>query len=124
MNLARAEEAIRAVVEFNAAFNRHDAAGMARLLTEDCILEHFAPGPGGSRLSGRAEIAKHWEAFFTDHPGVRMQAEELLGSGFRCTMRWRLEWNDAAQGASHLRGVDVFKVRMGLICEELAYCKA
>lgn len=123
-NLSRAEEAVRVVVELSAAFNRHDAAGTARLFTEDCVLECFAPGPDGARIEGRAGIAKYWEEFFASRPELRVEVEELVGSGFRCTMRWRLGWKSEDGGESHLRGVDVFKVRCGQICEELSYCKA
>jgi hypothetical protein len=32
--------------------------------------------------------------------------------------RWRYEWGDG-----HVRGVDVFRVRDGLVAEKLAYVK-
>jgi len=37
--------------------------------------------------------------------------------------RWRCDWVDAAGEKQHVRGVDLFQVSGGLICEMLSYVK-
>jgi hypothetical protein len=38
-------------------------------------------------------------------------------------MRWRYEWVEAAGRQGHVRGVDVYRVRDGVIAEKLSYVK-
>jgi hypothetical protein len=38
-------------------------------------------------------------------------------------MRWRYSWVDAAGEEGHVRGVDIFQVKNGLITEKLSYVK-
>jgi hypothetical protein len=41
----------------------------------------------------------------------------------RCVMRWRYQWVDAEGKNGHVRGVDIFQLKNGLICEKLSYVK-
>lgn len=111
------------VREFNDAFNRHDVAGMMRLMSNDCIFENTAPAPDGTRHAGRAAVTAFWQAFFQASPHARIEIEELIGLGERCVMRWRYSWVDGTGGQGHVRGVDIFTVRDGAICEKLSYVK-
>jgi ketosteroid isomerase-like protein len=43
IRMARLESGVRAVIDFNEAFNRHDVAGMMQLMTEDCVFENTSP---------------------------------------------------------------------------------
>jgi hypothetical protein len=43
--MSRWESAIRLVIEFNEAFNRHDVAWMVKLMSEDCVFENTDPAP-------------------------------------------------------------------------------
>jgi len=38
-------------------------------------------------------------------------------------MRWKYNWVDSAGKKAHVRGVDVFKLKDGLICEKLSDVK-
>jgi hypothetical protein len=38
-------------------------------------------------------------------------------------MRWRYHWVDAAGKQGHVRGVDIFQVKDGFICEKFSYVK-
>jgi ketosteroid isomerase-like protein len=43
------------VPRFDAAFNRHDLAALADLVTDDCVFED-AHSPDGRRIFGRAAV--------------------------------------------------------------------
>jgi predicted SnoaL-like aldol condensation-catalyzing enzyme len=121
--LARFELAVRTVLEFNEAFNRHDVAGMMQLMSDDCVFENTDPAPDGAVYSGREAVTRFWQDFFRESPQARIEIEEIFGFGFRCIMRWRYTWVDAAGTEGHVRGVDLFKLRNGFICEKLSYVK-
>mgnify|MGYP003383501904 CR=1 FL=1 len=111
------------VHRFNDAFNRHDVAGMMRLMSDDCIFENTAPAPDGTRYAGKAAVTAFWQAFFQASPHAHIEIEELFGLGERCVMRWRYSWTDGSATPGHVRGVDIFTVRDGVICEKLSYVK-
>lgn len=123
MKMAKVETAIRLVLAFNDAFNRHDVAGMMQLMSDDCIFENTSPAPDGTVYAGKEAVTQFWRAFFDDSPQAHIEIEEIFGLGMRCVMRWRYEWVDAAGDKGHVRGVDVFLVKNGLICEKLSYVK-
>ena len=118
------ETALRVVLEFNEAFNRHDAAGMMALMTDDCVFENTDPAPDGTVYAGKEAVTRFWQDFFRESPSAHIEIEEAFGLGnSRCVMRWRYSWVDAAGAKGHVRGVDIFKVRDRLICEKLSYVK-
>lgn len=121
--MSRIESATRIVLEFNDAFNRHDVAGMMRLMSDDCVFENTDPAPDGAVYSGKEVVTRFWENFFRESPNARIEIEEIFGFGMRCVMRWRYEWMDAAGNKGHVRGVDIFQVRDGFICEKFSYVK-
>jgi ketosteroid isomerase-like protein len=118
-----AEAATLAAIErFNAAFNRHDVAGVMAAMTDDCVFESTAP-PDGGRYEGQAAVRAVWEAFFRSSPDAAFEAEELFAAGDRAVVRWRYRFTGADGAAGHVRGVDVFRVRDGKVAEKLAYVK-
>jgi predicted SnoaL-like aldol condensation-catalyzing enzyme len=123
MKMSKIETAIRTVLKFNEAFNRHDVAEMIKLMSNDCIFENTTPAPDGTVYSGKEAITQFWREFFRQSPQAQIQIEEIFGLGFRCIMRWRYEWVDTAGEKGHVRGVDIFKLKDGLICEKLSYVK-
>ncbi len=123
MKLSRVESALRVVLEFNEAFNRHDVAAMMRLVSDDCVFENTNPPPDGTAYVGKEAITRFWQDFFHQSPHAHIEIEELFGLGMRCVMRWRYDWVDATGKAGHVRGVDLFRVKDGLICEKLSYVK-
>lgn len=123
VRMSKVEEAVRAVLAFNDAFNRHDVDGMMELMSEDCVFENTSPPPDGAVYAGKAAVTHFWQTFFQQSPHAHIEIEEIFGVGTRCVMRWRYDWvNDAGQ-AGHVRGVDLYQVRGGLICEKLSYVK-
>lgn len=116
--MSRIEAATRIVLEFNDAFNRHDVPAMMALTTEDCVFENTAPAPDGTVYSGKAAVTRFWEEFFRESPRAHIEIEDIFGLGNRCIMRWTYTWGDG-----HVRGVDIFEVREGLISQKLSYVK-
>jgi hypothetical protein len=121
--MARLESAIRVVLGFNEAFNRHDIEGMMYLMSDDCIFESAGPAPDGAVYSGKEEITRFLQDFFHESPRAHIKIEEIFGIGFRCIMHWRYEWIDEAGKKGHVRGVDIYQVKNGTICEKLSYVK-
>jgi ketosteroid isomerase-like protein len=108
---------VAAVARFDDAFARRDVAAVLATMTEDCVFESTAP-PDGVRHVGPAAVGAAWEQFFADSQGARFDTEEQIVSGDRLISRWRYTWADG-----HVRGVDVFRVRDGLVAEKFSYVK-
>jgi predicted SnoaL-like aldol condensation-catalyzing enzyme len=121
--LAKFEAGIRTVLEFNEAFNRHDVEGMMKLMSDDCIFENTVPAPNGAVYSGREAVTQFWQEFFRESPNAHIEIEEIFGPGFRCVMRWKYSWEDATGKKGHVRGVDIFQMKDGLIRQKLSYVK-
>jgi len=121
--LSKLEAATRTVLQFNEAFNRHDVAGMMQLMSDDCIFENTHPAPDGTMYSGKEAVTQFWQEFFSESPQAHIDIEEIFGLGERCIMRWKYNWVDEAGKKGHVRGVDIFRVRDGSICEKFSYVK-
>ena len=121
--LSKLESAMRIVLEFNEAFNRHDVASMMQLMSDDCIFENTYPAPDGTTYSGKETVTQFWQDFFRESPHDHIEIEEIFGLGNRCIMRWKYNWVDSAGKQGHVRGVDIFQVRDGYINQKLSYVK-
>jgi ketosteroid isomerase-like protein len=103
---------------FTAAINGHDLDAVLALVTENIVFESTSP-PDGARYQGRAAVAQVWGDLMTSTQGARFTVEEQFSDGSeRAVVRWRYDW-----GEGHVRGVDIIRVRDGLIAESLAYVK-
>jgi hypothetical protein len=105
------------VDRFNAAWNDHDLTAALALTSEDCVFESTSPAPDGERSVGHAAIRAAWKQIF-DNTGSHFTVEESFTAGDYLVQRWRYDWD-----GGHVRGVDVIKVRDGLVTEKLAYVK-
>jgi predicted SnoaL-like aldol condensation-catalyzing enzyme len=123
VRMSRLESGMRLVLDFNEAFNRHDVAGMMRLTSDDCKFENTAPAPDGTVYSGKEAITAFWQEFFRESPQAHMEIEDVINLGTRCAVRWKYKWTNARGNKGHARGMDLFQVRDGLICEQLSYVK-
>ncbi|MEM9148000.1 MAG: nuclear transport factor 2 family protein [Pseudomonadota bacterium] len=110
-----------AVERFNIALDAKDFDGLAAAMTEDCVFEDTDPRPDGTRFEGRAAVLD----FFRGASGTSRFAleEPLLVIGDRCLMRWDHRWVRGGVEGNN-RGVDIFRVRDGLVCEKLSYTKS
>lgn len=110
------------VNRFNDAINRHDADAVAALLADDTVFENTSPQPDGTRIEGKAAVAAFWVKWFAANPDARFDAEDVIVSGDRCTVRWI--YRKTRDGKPwHLRGIDVFTVRNGKVAAKLSYVK-
>jgi ketosteroid isomerase-like protein len=106
-----------AVERFQKAFDARDVDAIMAGMTPDCVFEDTTP-PDGRRHVGADAVRAAWTALFAAAPDGVFTTEELIDAGDRVVVRWRYEW-----GSGHVRGVDVFTVRDGLVAEKLAYVK-
>jgi steroid delta-isomerase-like uncharacterized protein len=119
----RTSDLLSLIIHFNDALNTRDIAAMLRLMTEDCVFENTYPAPDGTRYAGQAAVRAFWEDFMRGSTEARFEIEEIFGANDRVVMRWTYHWIDPHGDAGHMRGVDVYTVRDGLIAEKLSYVK-
>jgi ketosteroid isomerase-like protein len=120
-DLGQASQSTSEVIRrFNDAFQQHDAAALSELIAADCVIENSNPAPNGSRHVGREACLALWRRIATT-PGTQFDLEEIVVTGERATIRWRLRWGE---DESHsVRGVNLMRVRSGQIVEALGYVK-
>ncbi len=123
IRMSKIESGVRMVLGFNEAFNRHDVAGIMKCLGDDCVFQDTSPAPDGTQHRGKELIGQFFEDTFRKVRQVQAEIEEVFGFGQRVVMRWRCEWLDETGAKRHIRGLDVFKLKDGLICEKLSYVK-
>jgi ketosteroid isomerase-like protein len=110
-------EALDVVHRFGAAWGAHDLDATLALVTDDCVFDATGPAPDGTRCVGRDAIRRAWQPIFDD-TASKFEEEETFAAGDRVVQRWSYSW-----GEGHIRGVDVFRVRDGLVAEKLSYVK-
>jgi hypothetical protein len=106
--------------QFNRAFVSHDPAALAGLIAGDCVMEAIQPAPDGARYEGREACLAFWRALADDRT-TQFEPEEITIAGERATIRWRYRFGDGP--ADSVRGVNLMRVRDGLIIEALGYSK-
>jgi uncharacterized protein (TIGR03086 family) len=109
-----------AVDRFGAAFDAQDVDGVMAAMTSDCVFESTAP-PDGVRFEGTEQVQAAWTDFFRASAGAQFTTEERFACGDRVVVHWRYDWFGPDPG--HVRGVDVFRVRGGLVAEKVSYVK-
>ena len=105
---------------FNDVFLSHDPAALADLVAESCVIENTHPAPDGARLVGRAACIELWTRNATA-PGTYFEPEEVTVMGDRGIILWKFHWGPGE--ADSVRGVNLMRVRDGLIVEALGYVK-
>jgi ketosteroid isomerase-like protein len=108
------------IQRFNDAFQRHDSTLLPELIADECIIENTTPAPNGARLEGKRACLELWSRLATS-PGMHFDLEEVFVAGERAVIRWRLCWGEGESNS--VRGVNVMRVRDGLIVEALGYSK-
>jgi ketosteroid isomerase-like protein len=114
---------LEVVRQFNDALNQRNVDAMMRLMSEDCVFENTSPVPDGTRYEGQAAVHAFWKNFFDGSSQAKIEAEEIFEQGNRCIMLWVYHWVDLEGKAGHIRGVDVYTLKDGLITEKLSYVK-
>lgn len=114
-------QATAAVIDaFNRAFHDHDPAAIAPLVADDCVIEAITPAPDGALLLGKAAALANWQGLASETHSIFDQ-EEVLVAGDRAIIRWRYVFGP--RGSDALRGVNIMRVRDGLIVEAMGYAK-
>lgn len=105
---------------FNDVFQNHDPSALPELIAGDCVIENMTPAPNGARIVGREACVATWSAIATA-PGTHFDLEDTVVMGERAIIRWRYWWGEGE--ANSLRGVNLMRVRDGLIVEAMGYVK-
>ena len=105
---------------FNDAFRFHDPASLEALVAKDCVIENTQPAPDGSRHVGREACLAVWQGL-ASAAGTQFSLEEVFVAGERALIRWRYRFAEGESGS--IRGVNIMRVRDGLIVEALGYVK-
>ena len=116
------DEQTRKVMEqFGDAFRRHDPSLLETILHADCVLENSSPAPDGARYVGRDECLKFWSGIAANTE-LNFETEETWVAGDRAVRRWTLRWGPGED--DRVRGVNLMRVRDGLIVEGMGYVKS
>ena len=116
-NAATTDEVMR---RFNDVFQLHDPSALNELVAEDCVIENTQPAPNGSRHVGRDACVALWTGIATA-PGTHFDLENVIITGERAIILWRFCWGEGE--ANSVRGVNLMRVREGLIIEAKGYVK-
>ena len=101
---------------FNQAFISHDPTLLEELLAEDCLLESAR----SERYFGRDACLEYWSKMAADEQ-VKFEPEDIWVAGDRGVIRWLTRWGSAE--TESVRGVNLMRLRDGLIAECLGYVK-
>ncbi len=124
VRMSKIESGLRVVLLFVEAFNLHDLASMAQLFSSDCIFDESGPGPGGTVYRGIADISRHIVDVFHQSPDICITVEDISGLGIRSVLRYKYERINLLGNEGYLRGMDLFQLKDGLICERCSYIKS
>jgi len=112
-----------ALTRFSAAFGSGDVEAIMARMTQDCVFESTGPAPDGEHHEGQKAVRAVWEQLFGGTVDPKFTDEETFVSGDRALVRWRFTWTEGDGSEGHVRGVDVLRLRDGLVAEKLSYVK-
>jgi hypothetical protein len=105
---------------FNDAFLTHDPSLLPPLVAEDCVIENTVPAPNGTRHVGRVACLELWQGIAANRSGG-FELEDVETWEDRAIIRWRYRWGDGEENS--VRGVNLMRVRDGLIVAAMGYVK-
>ena len=106
---------------FNEAFMQHDGSLLDGLIAEDCVMESVEPAPDGTRYVGRNACLEFWQKLANCRDGA-FTTEDIVAIDEHAIIRWRYRFGPGL--SQSVRGVNVMRVRAGLITEALGYVKS
>ncbi len=112
-----------ALARFSAAFDSGDVDAIMARMTDDCVFESTGPMPDGERYQGQVAVRAVWEDFFAQTRDPKFTDEDTFLADDRACVRWRFSWTNDDGSQGHVRGVDVIRLRDGLVAEKLSYVK-
>jgi ketosteroid isomerase-like protein len=117
----RPSPTLQIMQRFNQAFMQHDGSLLDDLIAEDCVMESVEPAPDGTRYVGRDACLEFWQKLASNRDGA-FTAEDIVAMGEHAIIRWRYHFGPGL--SQSVRGVNVMRVRDGLIIEALGYVKS
>jgi hypothetical protein len=84
-------------------------------------MESVEPAPDGTRYVGRKACLEFWQKLADNRDGA-FSDEEIVAIGEHAIIRWRYRFGPRL--SKSVRGVNVMRVRDGLIVEALGYVKS
>jgi ketosteroid isomerase-like protein len=117
----RSSKTLRIIQQFNQAFVGHDASLLDNLIAEECVMESVEPAPDGTRYVGRKACLEFWQKLANSRDGAFV-AEDFVAVDEHAVIRWRYRFGPGLSRS--VRGVNVLRVRDGLIIEALEYVKS
>jgi len=118
---AQPSQTLQILQTFNQAFVDHDGSPLEHLIAEDCVMESVEPAPDGTRYVGRSACLEFWQRLANSRDGA-FTAEDIVAVGEHGFIRWRYRFGPEL--SKSVRGVNVMRVRDGLIVEALGYVKS
>lgn len=118
---AQSSQTLRILQRFNEAFLQHDGSLLEDLIAEDCVMESVEPAPDGTRYVGRSACLQFWQKLANNHDGA-FTDEAIVAVDEHGFIRWRYRFGPGL--SQSVRGVNVMRVRDGLIVEALGYVKS
>jgi hypothetical protein len=120
MNVKPSSQTLQVLQQFNRAFQQHDPSLLGDLIAEDCVMESVEPAPDGTRYVGRAACLAFWQKLAENRDGA-FNDENIIAIDEHGIIRWRYRFGPEL--SQSVRGVNVMRVRDGLIVEALGYVK-
>jgi ketosteroid isomerase-like protein len=114
-------QTLQIMQRFNQAFMQHDGSLLDGMIAEDCVMESVEPAPDGTRYVGRDACLEFWQKLANNRDGA-FTAEDITAIDERAIIRWRYRFGPGL--SQSVRGVNVMRVRDGLITEALGYVKS
>jgi ketosteroid isomerase-like protein len=118
---AQPSETLQIMQRFNQAFVQHDGALLENLIAEDCVMESVEPAPDGTRYVGRDACLEFWQKLANSRDGAFVP-EDIVAIDEHAIIRWRYRFGP--DRSKSVRGVNIMRVRDGLIAEALGYVKS
>jgi ketosteroid isomerase-like protein len=119
------EEMMKALAEWNKAWDRHDLEGVMALFHDDVLFDNFT----GGRVQGKEKLRKAWKPWFENHGNFLFTEEETFidEKEQKVLFRWQFDWPSQEKGyegrPETRRGVDVLHFKDGKIVKKLTYSK-
>jgi limonene-1,2-epoxide hydrolase len=118
--MSASANALSTVEIFNEAFNRHDVDAVMKFMTDDVVFENTS----GGRFEGHAAVRGVLTRAFDLMSTGWFETEDTFAAGDRCVVRWTYRFHREEPERGHVRGIDVFRVRDGLVTEKLSCMKS
>jgi len=119
------EEMVKAMKEWNLAWDNHDLEGVMKLFHDDVLFENWT----GGKAVGKEALRKAWAPWFANHGGFRFTEEDTFidEKEQKLLYRWELSWPSLEKGyegkPEKRRGVDVIHFKDGKIIKKMTYSK-